>query len=202
MDNHRRTNPFSRRFLVLLLGMCAVISGTTLAWAPAASAHNLEGCHWPKAVIGSTTIHYTNLEPTTSGYYSVIDNAANRWSLSAAHIVYAKDDINYDVVAYTYNYGNTNYDGLTSYSCVGGVFLKQNVSVHLNTYYTDSYVTDNKISVMVHEFGHAAGLAHSNPPASACNAPPAIMWSDTGRYYNCGLQYPQSDDTSGLNTIY
>ena len=69
---------------------------------------------------------------------------------------------------------------------------------HLNDYWTNGYVTNERISVAAHELGHALGLAHRSGPYLMN----PLTSGSTGRYTHYGIHTPQQDEINGVNQLY
>jgi hypothetical protein len=161
--------------------------------APTASAYQLLNCKW-----ASSNVVWSNL--ATTGYKTTMTNAMAAWSSAGTDVslTAVPPEYSYNVRLFDSNDGAVSYDGLTSYSCSGGVFVGV-VASRANRYYTDGYSADGKKQVMVHEVGHALGLGHSG--SSACSGQP-IMYLSSNRWTVCGHVNPQPDDVSGINYLY
>ena len=130
------------------------------------------------------------------------------WDATATPISLTKTTTGANIRVADGNFGNTNYDGITLdtserdptvYSCSGGTW-DTTIVTWWNRYYADAYSAAKRQSVMVHELGHAFGLAHSS--GSNCLSVP-IMQPDTAtRWDLCHWNTPQSDDVNGINFLY
>lgn len=167
---------------------------TFLAPAPA-MAYNLEGC---KQNSSQVTFDYSDL----SNYTTLSPNSAGRWNSAVARMRFVYTHPGGTVSAGEFNYGNTTYAGITTYSCSGG-YMTTGLSAtksRLNTYFTDAYPNGERYTAMVHELGHAVGLAHNNAHGSC--AAVQVMYFNLDSWVNCGIQTPQSDDIAGINYLY
>jgi hypothetical protein len=165
--------------------------------APQAHAYNIEsGCGngW-HAIHNESTFSWT--DNATGAGNGAFKTAGNEWTGTPTKIILTPGG-GPGIITSNPDDGNTGYDGITYYSCSGGYF-QNGVQSQLNSYYTASYSTNERISVTTHEFGHALGLAHNNP--SLCNGVP-VMYYSTDRYTVCGIYTPQQDDINGINHIY
>jgi len=144
---------------------------------------------------------------TSAGYGTVAASSVSSWNNAATPITITKVTSGANIGVAEGNFGNTGLDGITQDAlgnsppaCNGSGTWAGGVFVWWNSYYTDSYVTAKRESVMVHELGHALGLAHNT--AGTCGNMP-IMKSDIAtRYGTCGLTNPNTDDINRVNALY
>jgi len=147
------------------------------------------GCRWPSARIA-----YTD---DTGRYGRATAAAARHWSFSAAAVQLQAVPAAAWTVAMA-NLGPTQVYGLTRWTCDHGRFAS--VISYYNTYYTDGFTFDQRVSLMTHEMGHGLGLSHGSAP-ERCPVP--IMtpnFSDT--WSRCHEAWPQPADIEGINVLY
>lgn len=187
------------RHLQRLVVLLAVLS--LIVPASPAAAYSLLGCKYL-----TTSLKW--LDVTTGTYTTPAQNAISAWDATATPISFTKVTVNDHLKVGNGNFGNTGYDGITLdplgrnptvYWCGGGTWDGEIVT-WWNTFYADGYSATKRKSVMVHEIGHALGLAHRS--VSLCTEV-SIMQPDTRtRYDICGKSTPQADDVAGVNFIY
>ncbi len=184
----------SWRNAVALVGLLVASTVVTNSIAvPSAQAYQRLCGHF-----ASSNVDFEN-DSTTSTYRSVGDAAAGDWTNTPTPIVFQRAAISVSAFVSDGSYGATGYDGITYLPpCPGGIWAGPTNS-YWNDYYTKGYSSNDKIQVMVHELGHALGLAHAG--SSTCAGQP-IMYFSSSRYEVCGHVVPQSDDINGVNAIY
>ena len=69
------------------------------------------------------------------------------------------------------------------------------VEYQFNTRVMDSYTSQNKKLIAIHEIGHAYGLDHVS---SGCR----LMREVLEQFNSCGVAMPSADDVAGVNAIY
>jgi predicted Zn-dependent protease len=129
--------------------------------------------------------------------------AANRWG-NLTDVGFSQVASSPDLLYYPGNFGPTGWDGYapTSFSCGSSGITGVNNEVQINTYYTDSYGTYKRESVIGHEIGHYLGLAHVGSASTACASVTLMNPNTPRRYDDCGVVGPVQDDITGVNALY
>ncbi|MFD4990830.1 M12 family metallo-peptidase [Cellulosimicrobium cellulans] len=173
------------RRIAAAVASLAMALGFVAATAPAASAYNLTGCKWPRAIIGYRA------DAMTGNFGTSASSTVSSWnSLSDVDLRSAPGTT---LRLYTQNDGNNGYAGWSTWSCTSGTTTA--ATARLNTYITTSYVANKKRTVWAHEIGHAIGLSHANAGTMMYTCPPCT-YDTYGRYV------PQTDDRNGANSLY
>ena len=171
--------------------------------ASRSAAYSLKGgWNW-----GKTTLSYRD----ANGAGSVADTGANRWS-GAARLRFTKVSSGEDITIYYSNAGNSGWYALTHGNGSGGSPYDSGfwctpggTNITRNGYYSTSTALQDE-NVWTHEFGHAAGLNHSDAtyPCGSSFGIVAVMYYGVGCYDNppCNNTGPTSDDLSGVDVKY
>ncbi|GGN94309.1 hypothetical protein GCM10010112_83490 [Actinoplanes lobatus] len=194
-----------RRAAVLASAVIAATAGLMLPASPA-SAYSLLGCKftsgnlkWQPKIANST-------------YTTAATAAINDWNSTSTHFNFTQVSSGANVHVADGNYGATwmgnSFSGITlnstqknpvTNSCSGGTWDTTMVT-WWNRHYTDSYTSAQRETIMVHEIGHALGLAHT-ASASSCSAPVMSVNIDS-LVPSCGRMAPRQDDINGANALY
>ncbi|MET7880108.1 matrixin family metalloprotease [Micromonospora profundi] len=196
-----------RRIAAFSAALVGILATIALPASPA-SAYNLFNCKfnadgnalkWQPAI-------------TDSSYSTPAVDAINSWNSASTQFNFTKVTSGANVRVADGNFGQVwhelSFYGIAldiyqnnpvQYSCSGGTW-DTTIVAWWNRYYTDSFSAQKRQAIMVHEVGHALGLAHSN---GANCADGRIMATDVVAQYNsCGIARPMSDDIAGANAIY
>jgi hypothetical protein len=129
----------------------------------------------------------------SADHSTALSRAMTRWSINTDVDLFSAGSSNLD--AYTENLNDLNLAGYSNWQCpFGGATVWSNA--RLNTQTTPSYPTEKKVTVWLHELGHALGLNHTGGLAAVMYECPACA------YNNYGTVAPRPDDISGMNSLY
>jgi predicted Zn-dependent protease len=183
--------------IVIALLTCWATAALGLFPAPG-KAYNLESCHWTHP---ESLTYYSS-----SSYKKAINNAITYWNVIRSPVLITKGTYaNNEIHIINTDRGADGEDGETFLFPIGcrdgsaspPILTHANSSE--NTHYTDHYSGYARTETMVHELGHALGLAHAGQ--YACAGQP-IMWPNRYRWYRCHHYRPQEDDIAGIHAIY
>ncbi|MEW5354057.1 matrixin family metalloprotease [Streptomyces sp. 16-176A] len=192
-----------------ILAALAVASATVVIPASPAAAYDTLGCRFT-----SGTLKWQD-STTTSGYATAAKNAVGAWNTTSTQFNMNQVTSGANIRVTNGNFGSTwqglRFVGITldtsqrdpvAYSCSGGTW-DTTVVTWWNDYYTQHYGAAKRQAIMVHELGHALGLAHTAAaPGSSCGQV-SIMDKAIDAWYDvCGFWTPRQDDINGANALY
>lgn len=157
--------------------------------ASTASAYTDGGCKW-----NSSTLYVEYIDTTGDYRTSFTQAAADYRNKTDAKLNPSFDQSNAFGVE-NYYYGNTGWEGYTSWACLN-FGRKSFAASRLNMTYLDGASTARKKVVWLHELGHGLGLGHVSSIARV------MYTSASDAYYSGGVRTLTSDEISGINSWY
>lgn len=155
--------------------------------------HVMLGPLWNKNTV---SYYYENFNSSRAKSY--FRTGANAWNSTDMSFVVGSAS-NYDIYCGETGRPYETWDGITYWTLDdNGYFASQ--TLLLNYSYTKTWNDDNALkSVVVHEFGHCAGLDHRSGEKSIMNP---TTWGNDSRYEYWGVVVPQTKDINSVNYYY
>ncbi|NEC01715.1 hypothetical protein [Streptomyces anulatus] len=191
-----------------ILTVVALTSATIgLQASPAAAAHPKLGCKF-----ASGTMKWQDAT-TTSGYAAAANNAVEAWNSTSTQFNINKVTSGANIRIANGNFGevwqglrlvgitlNTSQETPT---CNSAGTWRTTMVTWWNDYRTQHYTPSKRQAIMVHEIGHALGLAHVTAPAGSSCSNVTVMDVAIDEWYDkCGFWKPRSGDIAGANELY
>jgi hypothetical protein len=191
-----------------VIGAVVVLLVTFVAPPAAAHAYALSGCRFAT----STDVLKWQDATTRPDYAGPAADAVGVWNAEPIPLTLVKATSGANIRIADGVFGKTwhgmSFAGITLdtserdptiYACSGGTWDTTMVT-WWNRSYTDPFPAEERQAIMIHELGHAFGLAHTF--ADLCGQA-TIMDADIVRWYTvCGLHAPKQDDINGINALY
>lgn len=188
----------------------ALALGVAAAALPAtpAMAYNTLGC---KFGVSGNSLRWQDAT-NSSSYASAATQAINAWNSTSTQFNFAKVTSSPHLLVADGNFGATwngasfsgiildmNQQNPIANSCGGGTW-DTSIVAWWNRYYTNAYGATKKQAIIVHEIGHALGLAHTT--SVGCGTMTIMDWDIDAGFDSCGFWSPRADDINGANALY
>ncbi|MFB6816550.1 matrixin family metalloprotease [Streptomyces sp. NPDC056347] len=192
-----------------ILSALVITSAVVIIPASPAAAYGTLGCKF-----STGTLKWQDAT-TTSGYATAATNAVEAWNSTSTQFNMNKVTSGANIRVASGNFGatwqgtqfvgitlNTSQENPVTQSCSGGTWDTTMVT-WWNDYYTQHYGAVKRQAIMVHELGHALGLAHTAAASgSSCSKVSIMDRAIDGWYDACGFWTPRQDDINGANALY
>lgn len=160
-----------------------------------ASAYNTLGGKWASV----NPLYFAKGTTLTANDIAAYDFSKNAWNSAATRVNLVENSSLYRIYLNRSWCPGCAWDGQTVINpCPGSGCTYTSVATYLNGAITDSYGTNQRISVAAHEIGHAVGLAHASGAVLMNGA--TCGW--LSRYCGYNVYIPQADDRNGVWSIY
>lgn len=188
------------RVLSLIVGAALAVAVVVTPAPPAAA--NPWGCQF-----STPNLKWKANITNTAAYLNPAQWSATYWTRTLTPIILTQVTSGANIGIADGVFGATGFDGITlnnlqqnPFTTCSNGYWTRGIVTWWNRTYTDSYSGEKKLSVMVHELGHALGLGHES--FQYCSEV-QIMQPDTyTRYDRCGKYTPQGRDVAWINSIY
>ncbi|MFE9748148.1 matrixin family metalloprotease [Saccharothrix saharensis] len=189
------------RAVTALVGVAAMVAATVPAAAPASAAPL--GCQF-----STPNLKWKASISNTAAYLNPAQWSAKYWHDTPTPVILTQVTSGANIAIADGNFGNVTFDGATrsgvdqtqAPSCASTGYWATGVVTWWNRYFTDDYSGQKKLSVMVHELGHALGLGHESH--SSCSSVNIMETGTYQRYDVCGKYAPQAADINYVNALY
>jgi hypothetical protein len=195
------------------LSYAAVVVFTTSAAltfnAAGAQAYNFLGCQYNAS---GNSLKWKDLT-RTNAYRNPAEFSIIAWNNSSSQIQFTEVNSGANLNIADGNFGNIGFYGIlldasgthpdndsALNKCSNGYWTETNTA-WWNTYLMDDLPGAAKQGTMVHEIGHALGLAHRFTSGQPCSNV-TMMDYFSQRWTRCGWNTPRVDDINGAQTLY
>ena len=174
--------------------MCLAVAAVAGSHPERVVAYSLWGCHF-----NTPNLKWKDAT-TRPGYAGPAQNAATAWTATPTPIYLTKVTSGANIQVNDGNFGDPSFNGITYPSgCDSNQHWTATIVTWFNRAALDTKSVAARQNTMVHELGHALGLAHTFDPNCATMG---IMYVSDASFVSCGFTTPRPDDIDGINFLY